>query len=150
MSYQFTKYLVGLAVDPGGSPMASRQSSRRTVPEDRPAARTLGLEEAGDDAFEALRSETARSLLSTLYDSPAAVSTLADRLGTSPQNVGYHLDNLEDAGLVEVIDTRTSRKGVEMDVYGPSAESLLVVIGGTDAARDCRAAIEALTDAPGS
>lgn len=76
-----------------------------------------------------LSSEFARSILDRLYDSPAAQSELATDLETSIQNVDYHLDNLQEVGLVEVVDQWYSEKGKEMDVYAPVGKSLVLVAG---------------------
>jgi DNA-binding transcriptional ArsR family regulator len=57
-----------------------------------------------DAVFSVLSSEVARRVLAELYRDPATQSELADRVGTSIQNVSYHLDNLADAGLVDVVD----------------------------------------------
>lgn len=81
------------------------------------------------DVLEALSSETARRLLTAIYDRPAPPSELADRLDLSLQNVAYHLDNLRSAGVVRVADTRYSEKGSEMDVYAPADDPVVVFIG---------------------
>ena len=47
----------------------------------------------------------------------------------SVQNVSYHLDNLEDAGVVEVADTRYSEKGKEMNLYAPADDPVVVFVG---------------------
>ena len=57
-----------------------------------------------DAVFSVLSSEVARRVLAELYRDPATQSELADRVGTSIQNVSYHLDNLADAGLIDVVD----------------------------------------------
>lgn len=74
--------------------------------------------------FEALGSETARSILETLDDQPATASDLADEVETSLQNVQYHLDNLHDASLVAEVGTWYSSRGKEMSVYALSSERL--------------------------
>jgi DNA-binding transcriptional ArsR family regulator len=89
---------------------------------------------AAGDVFDALSSGTARDVFAALYDDPRPVSELADAVGTSLQNVDYHLDRLEAAGLVEVADTRYSSKGVQMDVYAPVGGALVVVAGDADPA----------------
>lgn len=86
----------------------------------------LASDEAGD-AFEALSSETARRTLSELYDEPQTASELADSLDTSLQNVDYHVQNLRDAGLIEVATTRYSVTGNEMKVYAPSTNAVLLL-----------------------
>lgn len=95
--------------------------------------RTLYLD--NDDTGElisSLSSETARSILLQLHDAPATASEIADSVDTTVQNVRHHLDNLQDADLVEVTDMRYSSKGREMDVYAPSGEPMLVVVGTED------------------
>jgi len=89
---------------------------------------------AAGDVFDALSSGTARDVFAALYDAPRPVSELSDAVDTSLQNVGYHLDRLESAGLVEVVDTRYSSKGVRMDVYAPAGGALVVVAGEDDGA----------------
>ncbi len=88
----------------------------------------VALEDAGA-VFEALGSETAREIVSALSDEPLSPADLADRTGTSVQNVHYHLDRLTDGGVVEVVDTWYSSRGVEMDVYALAAEPVVVCVG---------------------
>jgi DNA-binding transcriptional ArsR family regulator len=90
--------------------------------------RVIGLDDdAADDLLSALSSATARRILAALHDDPANAAALADAVGTSLQNVQYHLGRLEDAGAVEVVDTVYSEKGREMKVYAPSDRPLVVV-----------------------
>lgn len=90
----------------------------------------LGVDEnATADVFEALSSETARQILTTIYNDPAPPSELADRLDMSVQNVSYHLNNLENANLVQVAGTRYSEKGAEMNVYSPASDPTVVFVG---------------------
>lgn len=76
-----------------------------------------------------LAADTARSTLAALQNDSATASELADAVGTSLQNVRHHLDNLREAGLVRVVDTRYSVKGREMKVYAPARDSLVVCVG---------------------
>ena len=90
----------------------------------------LGVDEEGTaDVFEALASDTARRVLTAIWDEPAPPSVLANRLDMSVQNISYHLDNLEDAGVVQVTDTRYSEKGKEMEVYAPADDPVVVFVG---------------------
>ena len=61
------------------------------------------------------------------------------RTDTTLQNVHYHLDRLAEGGVVDVVDTWYSSRGVEMDVYALAAQPVVVCVGDPD---------EALTDAP--
>ena len=99
-------------------------------------SRVVSLGDDGSDAvFSVLSSTVARRVLAELYHSPATQSELAERVDTSIQNVSYHLDNLVDAGLVDVVDEWYSEKGRRMDVYAPEGSPLVLVVGddtGTD------------------
>jgi DNA-binding transcriptional ArsR family regulator len=92
--------------------------------------RVVGLgDDDADDVLGALASTTARELFAALNEDPAHPSALAERVDTSLQNVQYHLGNLEDAGVVEVVDTAYSEKGREMDVYAPADRPLVLFAG---------------------
>src|SRR6056297_390942 len=92
--------------------------------------RVLGVDsEDADDLLGALSSGTARTLLSELHDDPATPSQLSDRVDTSLQNVQYHLGNLEEADLVQPVDTIYSEKGREMTVYAPTDQPLVLFAG---------------------
>lgn len=106
----------------------------RPSPDHSPRDRSvLDLADARTGAvFEALGSETARSIVAALNDAPATASDLSDRLDTTLQNVNYHLDRLGDADLVAAVDTWYSEKGREMTVYGVTADELVVRADGHD------------------
>jgi DNA-binding transcriptional ArsR family regulator len=93
--------------------------------------RVVGLDsEDADDLLSALSSDTAREVLATLHDEPDTPSGVADRVDTTLQNAQYHLGNLDDADLIEEIDTIYSEKGREMSVYAPADRPLVVFAGG--------------------
>ena len=111
--------------------------------------RVVGVEsDEADEILAALSSETARRLLSELHDRPGPPSELADRVDTSIQNAQYHLDKLEDAGAIEVVDTAYSEKGREMRVYAP-ADQPLVIFAGDDEEGALRSALSRLLRAVG-
>ena len=86
-------------------------------------------EERPTDVLQAVSSATAQLILAALNDEPATASGVAEAIDTSLQNAEYHLDRLEDADLVEPVDTWYSEKGTEMTVYALSAEELVVRFG---------------------
>ena len=88
-------------------------------------------EEVADEVFSTLSSATARSILTALYDQPRTASELADEGETSLQNVQYHLNNLSDSGLVEVVETWESDQRREMKVYAPTNKALVLFAGDT-------------------
>jgi DNA-binding transcriptional ArsR family regulator len=112
-------------------------------------ARVVGLESTdAADVIGAVGSETARLVLEAIHDDPATASGLADRLDCSLQTVQYHLGNLTEAGLVEVVDETASEKGRTMDVYGPANRPVVVYAGDEDEA-DLRSMLARLVSAVG-
>lgn len=103
------------------------------------APRVIGLnEDDADNLIEALSSATARSMLTELHTEPAPASELASRCETTIQNAQYHIEQLDDAGLIEVIDTVYSEKGREMDVYAPADRPLVVIAGDSTQAKSIK------------
>ncbi|MFB6296666.1 MAG: ArsR/SmtB family transcription factor [Halobacteriales archaeon] len=107
--------------------------------------RVIGLDsEAADDLIDAMSSETARELLTSLHEEPATPSEVADQVDTSLQNAQYHIENLQEVGAIEVIDTVYSEKGREMNVYAPADKPLVVVAGGEEDRSGLRTALTTL------
>jgi len=107
--------------------------------------RVVGLEdENAETLLSALSSTTARRVLAELHDEPRNPSALADAADTSLQNVQYHLERLESAGVVEVVDTAYSEKGREMNVYAPADRPLVVFAGGEEEQSGLRTALSSL------
>lgn len=104
---------------------------RRVESERAPeSARILDIEGVeADRAFEALSSETARRILSHVYDQPSTPPEVRDEVGTSLQNVHYHLGRLEDADLIEPAGIGYSEKGNEMTIYAPKSEAVVLFAG---------------------
>ncbi|MDQ2055628.1 MULTISPECIES: helix-turn-helix domain-containing protein [Halobellus] len=98
---------------------------------DNPSVLSLD-DDATRDVIEALSSETAYEIFRLLNETPATPSRIADQLGQSVQNVHYHLENLEAAGVIEVTDTCYSEKGREMSVYVVSEDPTLLFLGTED------------------
>lgn len=95
----------------------------------------VGFEDAAaDEILTVVSSTTARRVLAALYDEPRTASELAETVETSVQNVSYHLTRLQDAELIEVVDTWYSQQGREMDVYAP-AHGALVLFAGAERTR---------------
>ena len=111
--------------------------------------RVIGVDsEDAEDVLAALSSDTAREMLSVLHDEPAPPSRLADEVDTSLQNAQYHLEKLETAGAVKVVDTAYSEKGREMDVYAP-ADQPLVIFAGDEGESTLRSALSRLLGSVG-
>jgi len=92
--------------------------------------RVLDIEGAdAEQTFDALGSETARGILQTVYEQPRTPPEIRGEVGTSLQNVHYHLERLESASLIEPAGTGYSEKGNEMTVYAPCNEALVLFAG---------------------
>ncbi|ERH00801.1 MAG: putative transcriptional regulator [Halonotius sp. J07HN6] len=103
------------------------QLQERTEDADE-TARILEVQDEDTDAIlDALAPDTRREIYQSLFAEPRTTSELAKAIDTSLQNVQYHLEPLEDAGLIEEIDTVYSEKGAEMAVYAPAADPLVFV-----------------------
>lgn len=106
---------------PMSSPLPLRPSINHTPSTRSVIDLTADTTEA---VFGALGSETARSIIAALENGPATASDIADRVGTSLQNVQYHLNNLQEADLVADVGTWYSAKGKEMSVYAVTVDCL--------------------------
>jgi DNA-binding transcriptional ArsR family regulator len=107
--------------------------------------RVVGLDDDdADDLLSALSSGTARRILAALHEEPTNPAALADAVDTSLQNVQYHIQRLEDAGAVEVVDTAYSEKGREMNVYAPANRPLVVVAADGEETAGLSAALKRL------
>lgn len=102
-----------------------------------------------EEVLAALGSETARSVFRRLNREPTTPATLAEDLNMSVQNAGYHLENLREAGLVDVHDTVYSEKGREVKVFGPVSEPLVVFLGSSEDEAGLRSAFERFSSAVG-
>ncbi|WP_066414635.1 ArsR/SmtB family transcription factor [Halorubrum aethiopicum] len=96
-----------------------------------------------------LSSERSRAVFRHVNEEPRTATDLARELDTSVQGVTYHLDNLRDAGLIDILDTCYSEKGREMDVYGPSEQPYLVFLGTSSDEPGLRAAFKRFAHAVG-
>ncbi|MFW6018310.1 MAG: ArsR/SmtB family transcription factor [Halapricum sp.] len=101
------------------------------APPEEPQVYSLDAEDT-QNALDVLSADTARTILSRLYDQPCSPTELREEVGTSLQNVHYHLENLQSAGLIREVGTRYSEKGNEMSVYGPASDAVVFVAGDDD------------------
>jgi DNA-binding transcriptional ArsR family regulator len=113
------------------------------VTDDQPRTVDM-LADEGTRMLDTLQSDTARTILATLREEPATTSSVADQVETTLQNVHYHMEQLEAAGLVRAVSTHYSSRGVEMDVFAVDGAPLMLVCGddeqitAIDAAADSR------------
>jgi len=74
----------------------------------------------------AISSGTANEILHLLGDGQQSATNITGTLDLPMSTVKYHLDNLLDAGLVEVVETKYSVKGREIKVYALRDQLLIV------------------------
>jgi DNA-binding transcriptional ArsR family regulator len=86
--------------------------------------------EPGDERAQkigkAISSQTANDILQLISDGPKTATDLTDTLQIPMSTIKYHVDNLLEAGLLEVTETRYSVKGREVKVYGVRNQLLIV------------------------
>lgn len=75
-----------------------------------------------EKALVALDSQTARDILTRLYDRPKSVEETAEHLGLDVETVEYHVKNLEAADLVTPIDSDDGR------VYGVEEHPMVLFV----------------------
>lgn len=74
----------------------------------------------------AMASPVANGILQNLSDGPKTASDLTGILDVPMGTLKYHIENLLDAGLIEIRETRYSVKGREVKVYALRDQLLIV------------------------
>ncbi len=90
---------------------------------------TVILEQGSPETLKvakAMSSVTASTLLNLLSEGPMTATDLADRTDIPLTTIKYHLENLQDAGLIEVADIRWSEKGRQMKRYRVIQKDIII------------------------
>lgn len=74
----------------------------------------------------AMSSQTANDILNQLGEGPSSLADIAERLGQPMNTVKYHLENLIEAGLIAITETKYSVKGREVKLYSLTNQLLIV------------------------
>ncbi|MDD1706376.1 MAG: helix-turn-helix domain-containing protein [Methanoregulaceae archaeon] len=86
--------------------------------------------EPGDERAQkigkAIASPTANDILHILAEGPKTASDLTETMNIPMGTLKYHIENLLDAGLIEITETRYSVKGREVKVYALRDQLLIV------------------------
>lgn len=86
--------------------------------------------EPGDDRAQkiakAMGSQTASDILQFLSDGQKNLTDITERLAIPMTTVKYHVENLLDAGLISVSETKYSVKGREVKFYSLTNQLLIV------------------------
>ncbi|MCK4269883.1 MAG: helix-turn-helix transcriptional regulator [Methanogenium sp.] len=91
------------------------------------------LLEPGDDRAKkigrAMANRTAGDVLSLLKGEEHTLSEISDTLGLPMTSVKYHMENLLDAGMIEIVREKYSEKGREVKVYGVCNQIIIMSPG---------------------
>jgi len=86
--------------------------------------------EPGDERAQkiarAMGSPTATEILQILSEGPKSMTDLSERLSLPLNTAKYHVENLLEAGIISVADTRYSVKGREVKYYSLTDQLLIV------------------------
>jgi DNA-binding transcriptional ArsR family regulator len=83
-------------------------------------------DERAQKIAKAISSQTANDILHLLGDGSKSATDITEKLSLPMGTVKYHIENLLDAGLIEVSDTRYSVKGREIKIYQLRDQLLIV------------------------
>jgi DNA-binding transcriptional ArsR family regulator len=93
--------------------------------------------EPGDERAQkiakAMGSQTASDILQILGEGPKSLTDITDRLNIPMNTAKYHIENLLDAGLIAVAETKYSIKGREVKIYTLANQLLIVAPRRADA-----------------
>jgi DNA-binding transcriptional ArsR family regulator len=88
------------------------------------------LLEPGDERAhkiaKAMSSQMASDILQLLAESPQSLTGITERLAIPLTTAKYHTENLLDAGLIQVSETKYSVKGREIKIYSLTNQLLIV------------------------
>lgn len=86
--------------------------------------------EPGDERAQkiskAMASQTASDILKLLAETPKSLTEITDRLSIPLTTAKYHIENLLEAGLILVAETKYSVKGREIKIYAITNQLLIV------------------------
>jgi len=80
----------------------------------------------------AMASQTANAIIQAFGGGPLTSSEVARQMKIPITTASYHIENLLDAGLLEVMETRWSEKGREVKVYGLANQVLIIASPASD------------------
>lgn len=65
------------------------------------------------EALKALADPLRNQIMEILYQKPLSVSQIAERLGVTPSKLYYHMNQLEEHGFVQVVETKVQGNIIE-------------------------------------
>jgi DNA-binding transcriptional ArsR family regulator len=86
--------------------------------------------EPGDERAQkigkAMASQTANDILNLMSEGPKSLTDITEKLDIPLTTSKYHIENLLDAGLISVADTKYSVKGREIKIYSLTNQLVIV------------------------
>jgi DNA-binding transcriptional ArsR family regulator len=93
-------------------------------------AENILILEPGDERAQkiakAMASQTASEILQLLAEGPKSLTDIGERLSVPMNTAKYHVENLLEAGLISIAETRYSVKGREVKLYSLTNQLLIV------------------------
>jgi DNA-binding transcriptional ArsR family regulator len=83
-------------------------------------------DERAKKVAKAMASQTANDMIQAFGKRPMTSTEVARSLQIPITTASYHIENLLDAGLLQVADTRWSKKGREVKIYGLTNQVLII------------------------
>ncbi len=83
-------------------------------------------DERAQKVAKAMASQTANDMIQAFGTRPMTSTEVARSLQIPITTASYHIENLLDAGLLRVTDTRWSKKGREVKIYGLTNQVLII------------------------
>ncbi|WP_462273658.1 ArsR/SmtB family transcription factor [Methanohalophilus sp.] len=90
----------------------------------------LPLNEDSRKITQTLSNEKSLKILELLARQPMSATSIAEELDMPLTTIKYNLDGLLESELIEVKETKWSRKGREIKIYEPMQKMIVVVPGG--------------------
>ncbi len=74
-----------------------------------------------------LANDNGRRIIDSLFIEHQSASDLANKLNIPMPTVMFHIERLMEIGLIDVVDTKLSRKFKDIKYYGPKKTAILIV-----------------------
>lgn len=74
-----------------------------------------------------LANDNGRSIIDAFFITPQSAGDLAKKLDLPMPTVMFHIERLMEIGIIEVVDTKLSRKFKDIKYYGPKKTAILIV-----------------------
>lgn len=98
--------------------MVSLDDALHVITTDDEKAKIIAMELANDNG---------RRIIDSLFIESQSATDLSTKLNIPMPTVMFHLERLMEIGLMEIVDTKLSRKFKDIKYYGPKKTAILIV-----------------------